>query len=356
MSGITSLEVDNFRCFKKLSVPGLTPVSLFVGANNAGKTALLEAVEAVVSADSPFLLYRASFERGEYRRRRGQEEDTVELDVRRWFYGHALDEGTTFSLRATWTKLPVPLFVTRTIKPVPADLPPPFIPGGVMLSIERPTSRARMPTLPLTPDGFLGAGPPSRFVRHGFRLVPPVAFVTTDRLFPAELLPLWNAVVLTPGEDRTVEALRLVESSVDRVAISGSGDDIGAQVLLRGTNAPVPLGSLGEGVSRILTLALYLSATPGGFLLIDEIENGLHWSVLPKVWRFLVETARVLDIQVFATTHSKDCLEALAQLHRTEPGLATRVSVHRLEAGRDAPVRFDAGRIAENIDMELETR
>ncbi len=55
MSGITSLEVESFRCFKKLSVQGLTPVNLFVGANNAGKTTLLEAVEAVVSTDSPIL-------------------------------------------------------------------------------------------------------------------------------------------------------------------------------------------------------------------------------------------------------------------------------------------------------------
>ncbi len=353
MSGITSLEVENFRCFKKLDVPGLTPVSLFVGANNAGKTALLEAVEAAVSSDSPFLLYRASFERGEFLRRRGPAEDTVELDLRRWFHGHQLDEGTTFTLRAAWKH---PLFVTRTIQRVPTDLSAPFVPGGLMLSIERPASRARLPTLPLTSDGLLGAGLPSRFVRHGLRLLPPVGFVTTDRLSPSEWLSIWTSVVLTPGEERTVDALRLVEPSVDRVAISGSGDTVSAQVLLRGTNAPVPLGSLGEGVSRILTLALYLTATQGGFLLIDEIENGLHWSVLPKVWRFLVDTARALDVQVFATTHSKDCLEALADLHRTHPTLAERVSVHRLEAGRETPVRFDASRIAENVEMDLETR
>jgi hypothetical protein len=353
MPGITSLEVENFRCFKKLGVAGLTPVNLFVGANNAGKTALLEAVEAVVSADSPFLLYRASLERGEFRRRRAPDEDTVELEPRHWFHGHQLDENVTFSLRASWR---IPLFVARTILRVPPESQAPFFPGGFMLSIERPGSRARMPTLPLTAEGFLGAGPPSRFARHGLRLLPPVGFVTTDRLFASALLPLWTEVVLTPGEERTVEALRLVEPSVDRIAISGSGDAVSAQVLLRGAKVPVPLGSLGEGVSRILTLALHLAATAGGFLLIDEVENGLHWSVLPRVWRFLVETARTLDVQVFATTHSKDCLEALADLHRTEPALAGRVSVHRLEVGREIPVRFDASRIAEQVEMELETR
>jgi predicted ATPase len=352
-TGITSLEVENFRCFKKLNVPGLTPVSLFVGANNAGKTTLLEAIEAVASTDSPFLLYRASFERGEFRRRPGPGEDVVEIDLRHWFYGHRLDEGATFALRATGSNA---LFVQRTIQRVPAELGAPFTQGGFMLSIERPGSRARLPPLPLTEDNLLGAGPASRFGKHGLRLKPPVGFVTTDHLFPSELLPIWTSVVLTPGEQRTVEALRLVEPSVDRIAISGSRDAVSPQVLLRGDDAPVPLGSLGEGVSRILTLALHLAATQGGVLLIDEIESGLHWSALPKVWRFLVETARILDVQVFATTHSKDCIEALAELHRMDPVLAQRVTVHRLEAGRESSLRFDAGRIAEYVEMDLESR
>jgi AAA15 family ATPase/GTPase len=109
-------------------------------------------------------------------------------------------------------------------------------------------------------------------------------------------------------------------------------------------------------VSRVFALALHLAVARGGFLFLDEIENGLHWSVMPSVWRFLVETARSLDVQVFATTHSKDCLEALADLNRTYPELAEQVSVQRLEAGRETSVRFDAGRIAENLEMDLEAR
>ena len=77
---------------------------------------------------------------------------------------------------------------------------------------------------------------------------------------------------------------------------------------------------------------------------------------MPKVWRFLVETALAGDIQIFAATHSKDWLEGLADLHRTHPTLAAHVSVHRLEAGRETSVRFDAGRIAEYVEMELEAR
>lgn len=295
MAAIASVEIENFRCFQQLRVEGLAPVNLIVGANNAGKTALLEAIEAVVSRDSPFVLYRASLERNEYRRRRGADEDVVELDLRHWFHGHALAAGATFRIRATGMG-GEEFAVSRSLDVVPANLPsPPFVPGGLCLTAERPRAPERpgaevMRRLPLTADGLLGAPSPSTFNNFGLRLTPPVGFVSTNRLVPRQLARLWTKVVLTPGEHRTTEALRLIDPRIDRIAISESDDTI-AKVLLCGADGPVPLGTLGEGVSRVLTLALHLALTQHGFLLVDEIENGLHWSVMPQVWRFLVETA-----------------------------------------------------------------
>src|ERR1700733_1096295 len=100
MAAITSVEIENFRCFKKLRVDGFTAVNLIVGANNSGKTALLEAIEAVVSDRSPYLLYRASVERSEYRRRRHGDEDSVDLDVRHWFHGHRIAVDMSYTLHA----------------------------------------------------------------------------------------------------------------------------------------------------------------------------------------------------------------------------------------------------------------
>jgi len=350
MAAITSVEIDGFRCFKKLRVDGLARVNLIVGANNSGKTVLLEAIEAVVSRESSAALHRASVERGEFRRRRvvqGADEAGLELAVRHWFHGHVLAPGVGFTVRATGDR---EFSVSRVIEALrPSD---PASPGmGFWLAMGKPGSAA----VGLAEEGWLYIGFPSDLSTAGLRLRPPVGFVTTDRLSPGELAPLWTNVVLTPGEQHTIEALRLIAPEIERIAIVES-DGPSARVLLRGAESPSPLGTLGEGVSRIFALAMRLVLAQGGFLLIDEIENGLHWSVMPKVWRFLVETALARDVQVFATTHSKDWLEGLAALHRDQPELAAHVSVHRLEAGRETSVRFDASRIAEYVEMELETR
>ncbi|MBX3228333.1 MAG: AAA family ATPase [Labilithrix sp.] len=356
MPAVRVVQVEGFRCFDQLRVEGLTRVNLIVGANNSGKSALLEAIEATLSEESPYVLYRASYERGEYQRRERAGERVVEIDVAHWFHGHRLEDGAAFTLRAEGDRR---WELRRVLRKVPTELGAPFVPGGLLLEMERTGGRlsnGMMPPLPISADGTLGAGDPAKFVGHGLRLKPPVVFGTTDRLFPRELARLWSGVVLTPREERIVEALRMVDPRVERIAISESGGMANAKVLLRGATTPVPLGTLGEGVSRILTLALNLALAEGGFLLLDEIEIGLHWSVMPRLWRFLIETARALDVQVFATTHSKDCLEGLGEVHRSAPVLAEDVSVHRLEAGRQESVRFSARRIGEYADLALEPR
>jgi AAA15 family ATPase/GTPase len=67
---------------------------------------------------------------------------------------------------------------------------------------------------------------------------------------------------------------------------------------------------MGDGMVRLFNLALALVNSKGGILLVDEIENGLHYSIHEKLWELVFKTARDLDVQVFATTHSWDCIEA----------------------------------------------
>jgi len=68
------------------------------------------------------------------------------------------------------------------------------------------------------------------------------------------------------------------------------------------------LRSMGDGINRILTIILALVNAENGFLLLDEFENGLHYTVQKQLWEIIFKLSQKLNVQVFATTHSNDCI------------------------------------------------
>ena len=187
----------------------------------------------------------------------------------------------------------------------------------------------------------------------------PVNFVST--IDPAyRLSTLWDRIVLTPEEQLVTRAIQIIEPGVERIAAlsrSPARDaPSGIVVKLAGSDERIPIGTMGDGVTRLLVLAVNLVNSAGGTLLIDEIDTGLHHSVMVKMWRLIIETARSLDVQVFATTHSLDCVRALAMLSEVIPSAMDEVSVHRIERGREASVRYGADEALMAVKQEMEIR
>lgn len=84
-----------------------------------------------------------------------------------------------------------------------------------------------------------------------------------------------------------------------------------------------PLSAFGDAMRRCLLLSATLAGLgSGGVLLLDEIEVGIHKDSLPKVFRWLVNAARQVGVQVFATTHSLEVLDALLAAEVGEEDLA----------------------------------
>lgn len=119
--------------------------------------------------------------------------------------------------------------------------------------------------------------------------------------------------------------MRIVEPRLQAIEdISASGapliwGDVGLREL-------VPLSVLGEGITRIARVVLAISSVPQGVVLVDEIENGLHHSVLGKFWKVVESAAEEFDTQIFATSHSRECVAAAHDALRGES-----FRLHRLE-------------------------
>ena len=136
-----------------------------------------------------------------------------------------------------------------------------------------------------------------------------------------ELARLWDRISLTDDEDRVIRAVNLaINEEAARIAVVGNGTANGQEpgdrrvvTRLKGHRHPVPLKSLGDGAVRLLGVAMALSNSRDGFLLIDEAENGIHHTLQRDLWRMVLQTAEDNNVQVLATTHGWDCVRGFAE-------------------------------------------
>ncbi len=327
---LPSLRIENYRPFRHLVLPHCGRINLIVGKNNVGKSSLLEALRLYAQRGAPSLIWRLLDERDENLSRTGlgetlDNEDDLEYadpleDIMCMFYGG--QQGASgpqlirigpigqpklnLDIALEWVKAEVqqlrldlfdgehtePLFPTVIVRFGDAQLH--------SVNLANPYNRLRR------------SYPRSTEVRD-LRS----AFVAANGLERSQIAQLWDKTALTPLERRVVEALRIIAPEVERVTFiaerEGASDRIPI-VQVRGQATRISLRSLGEGMNRMFGIALALVNAQGGLLLIDEIESGLHYSVQADMWRLVFETARRLNVQVFATTHSGDCLETFGRV------------------------------------------
>ncbi|WP_206199084.1 AAA family ATPase [Thiomicrorhabdus indica] len=84
---------------------------------------------------------------------------------------------------------------------------------------------------------------------------------------------------------------------------------------------PILLSSLGEGVNRYIAILCGIWASRDGYLFIDEIENGIHFTNYPKLWKIVFEASKLANCQLFISTHSKECLEKFNEANVEDEGV-----------------------------------
>jgi putative AbiEii toxin of type IV toxin-antitoxin system/AAA ATPase-like protein len=344
---LKSLTIKGFRCFRELRVEPLTRVNLFVGKNNSGKTSLLEAAELLAIGGIEGLV-RSAVRRDERVLPRLEPGEEVfkeyTIDPSHLFFGHRLKVGDSFKIendKGDWIQCTVALASYQD-----AERPALVLTRGVGVLVNLVKG---LPPLTISPSG--GVLPPPRWMSEEN---PRVNFLAAEAIDVANLGELWDLLVLTPQEQEVTEALRVLDSQIERLAFLSESQRIFLK--LKGGDQRLPLGSLGGGVRHLLALVLHLFSARGGFLLVDEIDTGLHYSVMVDMWRLVVETAKRLDVQVLATTHSLDCVRALARLRNKYPETAEEVRVHRVDKEASKTVVYDMDEIVVAAESHIEVR
>lgn len=383
---LRDLRITGFRSFESLSIEPLGRVNLLVGGNDAGETSVLEAVELLQGGEVAYL-HRIASRRGE---RYVVSADGGAIprprDISQLFRGRSLSSGS--EIRVESKAEPV-----RWVSVAAVDAPPPPAAddsgggddagdgsGPASRAVRANSSRIEVgPRLALQFSAHRSL--PSRLrissfdgstweLKDPFRLLryptdEPVSVMTTAGLGSDRLRSSWDTIVLTPEEDTVYQALRIIEPATERLAFSGRyfidpdpdhSEGAAVMVELEGSDRPVPLESMGDGMKRLLALAIHLVRSRNGVLVVDEIDTGLHYSVLAKMWRLIPQTAIRLNVQVFATTHSKDCVEALQSMDQEHPAGADEVTVHRVDAGATASTAYSFQELKTAIEHWIEVR
>jgi AAA15 family ATPase/GTPase len=354
-----TLSLHNFRGFSHYSLSDLTRINLLVGKNNAGKTSILEAIEILSYGGRPSSLLRSPNRRGEFSSQGSEAGLRAEHDIRYLFHQHRIQDGSSFEIKANNdSTFPAVSCVIRNPEVVQLEISDQDEPSMTYELVVKGPENEKGSVIKISTEGILASG-----FRGGpistAQLTPSSAvFLGTEGADFNILQKMWDDIVLTSEEDRVIEALQIIEPKVELLAFTGRSSRWSsmAWIKLKNDDERVPLGSLGDGIRRLLSLAIFAARAQGGILLIDEIDTGLHYSTLEMMWRFIIEMAARLDIQVFATTHSGDCLKALAWLNEENQSHDDLVSVYRVDRSSEQATRYSAGEIELAERQQIEVR
>lgn len=326
----TQVEIDGFRGLRSLNLDGLGRVNILVGRNNCGKTSVLEALSILCQPQNPdewLLMMR--------RRDFGGLDETVVQSLR-WCFTQAtvlvdpeiLVEATcefkcdgSFPLRELsvnyreftkpWSQqvwLPpsteyeandIVTLEEITIRGGELEHFPVWSQQSLIPKLDKPTvlsvdeKSSYSPSFTRRRDYLLDS---KTLTPYSYQLNKVQVQSLTHQLFNDSVLELLKYF------DTDVEGIRMGAYSGIRPAIYIKHRKLGV----------APLSVFGDAMRRAVLLAATLpSLKEGGILLIDEVEVGIHVGALTNVFKWLVDAARKLKIQIFVTTHSLEALDAI---------------------------------------------
>jgi len=368
---LDSLEIHRFRVFRHLQIDRLKQVNLIVGKNNVGKTCLLEALLLYANRGSLLTMRMVLESRDEAKRLlTSSEGDAKGRSIRYLFHGRGDLEDQH-----------------EPVQIGPIGSPPDMLSIGLIWFRQQLDQHGRQQWQRIPPEDYdagglllpglsiaLGAQPVLSYPLHidipdldrVVQLKKPrqisSIFVPANGLGREQVNLLWDKIALTDLERDVLASLHIIASEVERVNLVGSQEGDRERIpmaKITDFDDPLPLRSLGEGMNRLFGVVLALVNARDGMLLIDEIDSGLHYSAQPDLWRLIFQVARRLNVQVFATTHSWDCVQAFQQAAQEDgqgDGLLISLRERKDQKGQGVAVLFDERELGIVTREQIEVR
>lgn len=304
---LTSLHIQNFKGFKDTRIPELRKVNLILGGQNVGKTSLLEAV-VFVAGD-----VESNTTPGARGRLPQMFRPCEGKDALRFWNGIVGTE-----------KSPTAVLVEATIN---SKL---YAMGGYKQG-KTTTGQLRLVLDDLGPvDWFSASADASIFqVPSGTEIPYPFSALPKKA---AEQVELYGRLVTGKKKKAVLKLLQKIEPRVDSIDAVAPDGEHRVYIDLK-DGYVLPLSQLGHGFTRLFELYAGLAVTESRLALIDEIENGIHYSALPTLFQGVRELAESNGVQSIITTHSLECIKSAYEVFQDKPEDFQLIRLERTEDG-----------------------
>lgn len=336
-----SLHIKNFKNLKELTIEKLGKVNLIVGKNNVGKSSLLEAITIFITNGEENWLREILADRGE--EIRNADGDRIDAENVKQHY---------ISLFSEWEENYSKDFEieigTNDKNEIPVRISQVYIREGKMgrtstsfEAIHKEMIGVQVDRNSITSAGLLvTSGSQSNIIPYNkersylnsFNEKCPFQYIPLFMIGRFANAKLFDKISLSPDEDYVLDALRIINQDINRIRFidtnEGRNSERIAVVTVKGSDKRYRLSSMGDGINRILTIILALLNCKDGVLLLDEFETGLHYSVQDQLWEIVFMLSEKLNVQVFVTTHSNDCVGSFARTNKSGVGQLIRLVNH----------------------------
>jgi hypothetical protein len=318
---IDHVSLKNFRCFQKLEVSDLKQVNVLTGKNSSGKSAFLESVflsSSSAAANTSFQLRVI--------RRMGNQLINPITDAQAYrglwddlFFDYKQDEKISIKVDGSPDSDSRTLGIQYVGSNSAQELP---------FGKQTPRANVNVEQSNVMPQIEF------RWKRRGHPEVTSRPKITTTGLqIEASEAAFFPSIWYTPGAGETPDENSKRFSELDK---RGDGKlDLVKEALykefsfIRGLSIQyqagtpmmfaevdrkqrkMPVALLSDGINRLLGISLSLAYFSGGTVLVDQFEDGFYYELLPSIWASIYKLAKEFKVQMFVSTHSRECIEAL---------------------------------------------
>lgn len=314
--GFKDVEIKNFRGIKSLEIKDLRQVNLFLGKNNCGKTSVLEALFLLSGMSNPELLLRINMFR-EYLINKVDDflymfydqDSQNKINIKAIGDGNFSRELSIFPIKKNIKEISLKdLEEEKTLsnKAVSNEE------GLIFKFVEGHKESDEKPCKITFSDNSKNGGDIVFKIekKKDYKESIHSVYVHQRSIFSKTTI---KEIIEGKEEQHIVDILQIIEPRIKNLHLVGSivMVDVGGKKLL-------PINLLGDGIRKMLSIVVALYEAKDGLLLIDEIDNGLHFSTLDLVWNVIFKTAHKFNVQVMMTTHNEELIQSLDKILSTD--------------------------------------